>query len=350
MTAGGILHGFRRLAWRMLGAVLLAAIGTTAQAQSGTKTCRQLEAQLAAVPSGSGGGQAQRFDAAIARQQEQMGKARAQAQQAGCGRAIMGRAVAQCGSLNATIERMDRNLADLQQKRRALGSGGNARRERARILASINANGCREARPPQRAVASEPPAGQVVINGGGMRAGGLSGNFRTLCVRTCDGYYFPISYSVGPASFGRDAQACAAMCPGTQVELHHHRSPGEESEDMVSAVTGIPYRQMTNAFAYRQPNGSQPGCGCGASASSPTQRGFEVIGGDYNSDNGREQAPQMPEPAQAAAPSNASTTRADPPPPRQEPGNRAVRVVGPTFLPDPEAAADPRVPDQTPAP
>ncbi|MEO3999850.1 DUF2865 domain-containing protein [Mesorhizobium sp. CAU 1732] len=332
----------------MLGAVLFAATCTAAQAQSGTKTCRQLEAQLAAVPSGSGGQQAQRFDAAIARQLEQMSKARGQAQQAGCGRAIMGRAVAQCASLNATIERMDRNLADLQQKRRAMGSG-NARRDRARILASINANGCREARPPQPVASNQPPAGQVVTNGGGMRSGGLSGNFRTLCVRTCDGYYFPISYSVGPASFGRDAQACAAMCPGTQVELHHHRSPGEESEDMVSAVTGIPYRQMTNAFAYRQPNGAQPGCGCGASASSPTQRGFDVIGGDYSSDNAREREPQMPEPAPAAAPSTASA-RADPPAPRPETGNRAVRVVGPTFLPAPEAAADPRAPAQPLAP
>ena len=331
----------------MLGAVLLAAACTAAQAQSGTKTCHQLEAQLVAIPSGSGGGQAQRFDAAIARQQEQMQKARAQIRHIGCGRAIVGRAVAQCGSLNATIERMDRNLADLQQKRRALGSG-NARRERARILASINANGCREARPPQRTAASEPPAGQVVINGG-ARMRGLSGNFRTLCVRTCDGYYFPISYSVGSASFGRDAQACAAMCPGTQVELHHHRSPGEESEDMVSVVTGIPYRQMTNAFAYRQPNGSQPGCGCGASASSPTPRGFDVIGGDYSSGNRRERDAKMPEPEPAAVPSNASA-RADPPLPRRDIGNRAVRVVGPTFLPAPEAAADPRVPDQPRAP
>src|SRR5690606_32754028 len=106
--------------------------------------------------------------------------------------------------------------------------------------------------------------------------------FRTLCVRSCDGYYFPISWSVSFGAFERDARACQAMCPGTQVELHHHRVSGEDSEDMVSAATGLPYREMENAFLYRRPAASFPaGCGCGAAAAQGGAGGCRSIGGDY---------------------------------------------------------------------
>ena len=42
--------------------------------------------------------------------------------------------------------------------------------------------------------------------------GAPSGTYRTVCVRTCDGYYFPISYSTVPGRFADDqshASACA---------------------------------------------------------------------------------------------------------------------------------------------
>ena len=40
------------------------------------------------------------------------------------------------------------------------------------------------------------------------------GTFRTLCVRTCDGYYFPISFSTTSERFPEDAQTCAGDVPG----------------------------------------------------------------------------------------------------------------------------------------
>jgi hypothetical protein len=36
------------------------------------------------------------------------------------------------------------------------------------------------------------------------------GTFRTVCVRTCDGYYFPISYSTVPNRFTDDQNTCHA--------------------------------------------------------------------------------------------------------------------------------------------
>src|SRR5687767_1671517 len=39
------------------------------------------------------------------------------------------------------------------------------------------------------------------------------GTYRTLCVRSCDGYYCPISYSTTREHFSADQEACQRMCP-----------------------------------------------------------------------------------------------------------------------------------------
>ena len=44
-----------------------------------------------------------------------------------------------------------------------------------------------------------------------------SGTFRTLCVRTCDGFYFPISYATTPARFAEDERTCQRLCPAATV-------------------------------------------------------------------------------------------------------------------------------------
>ena len=99
-----------------------------------------------------------------------------------------------------------------------------------------------------------------------LRAGAAAGgSYRTLCVRTCDGYFFPVAYSSSAAQFDRDAKACEAACPGTEVELFRHRAPGEEAEQAISTRTGQPYTKLANAFLYRQAGYSRPAtCGCNA--------------------------------------------------------------------------------------
>ncbi|PTW60926.1 uncharacterized protein DUF2865 [Breoghania corrubedonensis] len=76
------------------------------------------------------------------------------------------------------------------------------------------------------------------------------GTYRTLCVRRCDGFFFPISFSTTEEQFAHDADQCQAMCPGTDAELYVYRNPGQDPSDMVS-VYGTPYTDMENAFRYR---------------------------------------------------------------------------------------------------
>ena len=83
----------------------------------------------------------------------------------------------------------------------------------------------------------------------------------TLCVRTCDGYYFPVSYSALPSKFGEDAQTCQRMCPATEATLYSHRTTGEDITQAVSA-NGRLYTELPNAFAYRKQ--FNPSCSCKA--------------------------------------------------------------------------------------
>lgn len=72
--------------------------------------------------------------------------------------------------------------------------------------------------------------------------------YRTLCVRTCDGYYFPISFSTTRAGIAHDAKQCEARCGGGR--LFYHRNPGADVQHMVD-LKGQYYANMENAFRYR---------------------------------------------------------------------------------------------------
>lgn len=73
--------------------------------------------------------------------------------------------------------------------------------------------------------------------------------YRTLCVRLCDGYYWPISYSASQGQIGVDAQQCESSC-GTPAALYMHRTGGSV-EHMVD-LAGKPYADLPTAFLYRK--------------------------------------------------------------------------------------------------
>jgi hypothetical protein len=77
-----------------------------------------------------------------------------------------------------------------------------------------------------------------------------TGAYRTLCVRMCDGFYFPISYATSSAAFDRDAEACTAACGG-DARLFYYPNPGGNIEDMVDLM-GRAYASYPTAFRYRK--------------------------------------------------------------------------------------------------
>lgn len=76
------------------------------------------------------------------------------------------------------------------------------------------------------------------------------GGYRTLCVRTCDGYYFPISTSTSRAGISRDAKICEQSC-GAPARLFYQRGIGSDVAYAVD-LQGKPYSSLENAFRYRK--------------------------------------------------------------------------------------------------
>ena len=72
---------------------------------------------------------------------------------------------------------------------------------------------------------------------------------RTMCVRLCDGYYFPISSSAPQRQLATDARLCESRC-SSPARLFVQRSPADSAEDMKD-LQGQPYDQLKTAFLYR---------------------------------------------------------------------------------------------------
>ena len=74
--------------------------------------------------------------------------------------------------------------------------------------------------------------------------------YRTLCVRLCDGYYWPISFSARRSGLRNDAARCENSC-STPARLFYERSPGGNAQYMVD-LKGKRYSELANAFRYRE--------------------------------------------------------------------------------------------------
>ena len=91
--------------------------------------------------------------------------------------------------------------------------------------------------------------------------GAPSGTYRTVCVRTCDGAYFPVSFATVPGALPDDERTCKALCPAAEATLFTYRNPGEDMNQAVS-INGQPYSSLPNAFKFRTE--FNPSCACKA--------------------------------------------------------------------------------------
>ena len=85
-----------------------------------------------------------------------------------------------------------------------------------------------------------------------------SGRYRTLCVRMCDGYYWPISFAARRSNFYNDANLCRSSC-GEEARLFFHASRDGDTKDMVD-ISGHAYTKLPTAYLYRKT--PVDGCKC----------------------------------------------------------------------------------------
>ncbi len=269
---------------------LALTLAGTAVAEA-SDVCTRLKAQMASTSSQSGfSSKYRRYADAVEKQAQEMRKLRADLGRYGCTTGsfivLSGRNAKACAKLTATQTKMRANLSALERKRDSYSERDNRAAKR-RIQAALKANDCDGRRAAVHAAALKGQkdakrrgqqgkssivavlSGTDATQGAPVRArrsvkvgtqgarivveppAARGGNYRTLCVRSCDGFFFPVSSAASPSDFARDERTCQMMCPGTETALYAHFARGEESEDMVSVRTRTPYTDMPNAFAYR---------------------------------------------------------------------------------------------------
>ena len=327
---------------------------------SSNPICVRLESQLAAVTQGSAdpvrAEQIKRSEDAIAKQQADLDRTVAQAHKGGCAGqgffALFSAFSPQCGPITSQIQQMrgnlDRMMSDLEQLKN--GNTGQEGQRRA-LIGQLAQNNCGAQYTAAANSWGGPQGffdalfgGGTIINPGGD--GAPSGTYHTVCVRACDGFYFPISYSTVPSRFPDDARACQRLCPAAEAELYSFRNPGEDMQQAVS-VSGQSYTALPNAFRYRKE--IIGGCSCrrpgqswadalkNADDSSTLESG-DIVVTDQNakalsqpkpSGKPAASAPQAVSTSSAAATSGPATPANTAGP---DNGKRTVRIVGPPFL------------------
>jgi hypothetical protein len=373
-------------------AVIAAAVALPAHAQpspnaspgvspGANPVCTRLETQLQTFDRGandpSRAEQMRRYEEAAASQQNEIERQQVLARRMGCGGSsffvLFNNEPAQCGPQNAKIQQMRANLEKINSDLAILERGGNAAEresQRHAILVALAQNNCG---PQYRAAAAaaQPRSGlfetlfggRSVFSGGGDSGWNLpSGSYRTICVRTCDGYFYPISFATSQDRFAEDEKTCRKSCPAAEVMLFAHRNPGEDVSQAVS-TGGQLYSSLPNAFRFRQ--AFDQSCSCRRPGESwanalrniedSTVEAGDIVVNEQRSRQmsqprvdaqGRPIAPPPPAPrsatraatpgaaapAQAPAAAPAPEAKSEEPPQKPDP-NRPVRAVGPTFLP-----------------
>jgi hypothetical protein len=168
----------------------------------------------------------------------------------------------QCKDLARQVDVSKRRLADLEARRQdILSSSGRSYQDD--IIRELARNNC--------------GANYVDMarrrGGGGMwedeeSSGGTAWSpsatngaqtYRTLCVRLCDGFYFPVSFSTLPSHFPQDASVCTSKC-AAPTELYYYPNPGGTVEQAVALKNQEAYTKLKYAFRYRKEYVS--GCSC----------------------------------------------------------------------------------------
>ena len=247
----------------------LAGVIATGAALAESGECARLRAAIASAPRG-GGGQAA---AAAARQRAELSRTAGYANAIGCNNQRFlffgSDAPPQCGEIRGQIARMEASLADLQAR-----SGGG----REDLIARYNA----ECSAPQQ---QQPGNIFEALFGGGAKpqpsepinpdtlspdeqqqtieksiekektGANVSAGSYGVCVRTCDGSFFPISY--GGAS-GRLEDVCRSLCPNADVQIYSFPFGG--TIEQAVSLSGERYVDMPNALKFQQ--SYDPTCSC----------------------------------------------------------------------------------------
>lgn len=271
----------RRIAFWTLVMAAGADMAGLSMAQAQSPSCDRWRAELAGMRSGG-----QRNAGAAQRVGAELSRAINYSRQIGCDRGFFGGGSPECGPLNNRINQLQSQYSQLQGQAQSDGSAERRAQLTSLIEANCQSRGVFQSPPPlpvgaapqqqprrertffealfgiepQRGGPAEPIEStlpELDPNPTNEEKPGIRfGAGMPVCVRTCDGFFFPLSNSPG----GRENQAemCAALCPSAEMQVFYMSGNG----DIESAVGrgGQSYSSLPNASKYTR--SFDPTCGC----------------------------------------------------------------------------------------
>ncbi len=316
--------GGRRLAAFALGGMVAVAAGAGLALAQGANDqqirCMQLQQELVSASQGGGGSSDDlaRLDQQIAQNDRVFQGTQAAMQDAGCFESffIFGKALVRspkCLKMNDRVEDARRQLAALQQQRAALSGGGGNRRRQAELQDAMVRSGCGGQ---VRAPAPRRGGGLLDFFGGGQeqddeqqpespvyRSIDPNGRYRSVCVRLCDGFFYPISFATYSSRLAQEQDQCQSSC-AAPAELYVYRNPGQEIEQAIS-LNGSAYMDLPVALKYRK--SYVTGCSCKQAEYNPTEieaankRAEADAAAQPGKNKGKGKVAAKPAPATAAA-------------------------------------------------
>lgn len=252
--------------------LLAGLVAMPAAAQS--PICGRIEAELAALDRGADArGRSDRLERTAERYRREASRTAAQMRRMGCDQQQFlffgSPPPAACGPMQA---RLDQLAAAARSYDAAADRGYSTSNERRRdeLHAALSTYGCRTFELPERPGVFEAlsegvrgPYRQLEIRPDDEidddEPAPLSQRRRPagnpLCVRTCDGYFFPLNSVLGRAD--DPDQICQALCPASETRAFFTRSG--EIEQAVG-MDGRNYTELPNALRYRK--NFDAGCSC----------------------------------------------------------------------------------------
>ena len=255
-----------------------------------------------------------------------------------------------CLQMNNQVEDARRQVEQLQAQRDGIAGGRGNRRRQAELMDALARNGCAGGRPMQQQARRDSGGGGLFgwFGRGGndeeeaaqpegpvYRSIDPNGRYRSVCVRTCDGFFFPVSYQTYASHLAQDASVCQSSC-AAPAELYVYRNPGQEIDQAIS-LNGTAYSDLPAAFKYRKEYIN--GCSCKANEYNPTA--IEAA------NQKAEAAPPPGKPGKKGTAPAATTQAAAPAAP--PPGQLNLDVTG-AVPAQPQAAAPAPAAEAAPAP
>ena len=248
-------------------ALLAALFGTPLTASAQGYDCNGLRAQIAALDRANT--RANPYAGQIRSQRAGLERTEAYGHKLGCDRQqffFFGSAPPpQCGQVNAQIEQLRGSLGQIEASARYVVDSP----QRQQLVASYNAY-CRQQTAtqggflgglfggpnPNPAPSDLAPPATDALPGPDV-ASTPTGGSEILCVRHCDGAFFPIAYAPG-----RDQDTltdfCKASCPNAETSVYS-RVPGQAIQTAVG-LDGKPYMSLPAALKYQKALDSSCSC------------------------------------------------------------------------------------------